>query len=441
MVDVQVNRNTKCYHCGQDCEETLWSNEKSFCCHGCKTVYEILDSNDLCEYYTIDRNPGNHVATVSKDAFAYLDEKDIRKKILEFESEKFAKVKFHIPGIHCISCVWLLENLGKINPGILRSEVHFARKIISIEFDPRKIHLGTIAAALNDVGYTPQINLDSQERTRVPVNKTLLLKLAIAGFCFGNVMLFSFPEYLGLDHSDRNLMRIFSWLNFLLSIPVFFYSGFDYIRSAWRSFKDKQINIDVPIAAGLIALFLRSTFDILTATGPGYLDSFTGLVFFLLIGRWFQSKTYESLAFDRDFTSYFPLAVNRLDKNKWTPVVIYDLRKGDQIRIRNMEIIPADSTLMDEYAYIDYSFVTGEAKPVKVKQAECVYAGGRLIGTPVILIVEKKTSRESPHESMEQRGLQKNYGEPVPKNYRPGCTHVYMGRSIYCIGYLHLLVC
>ena len=112
-----------------------------------------------------------------------------------------------------------------------------------------------------------------------------------------------------------------------------------------------------------------------------------------MIGRWFQSKTYESLAFDRDFTSYFPLAVNRLDKNKWTPVVIYELKKGDQIRIRNMEIIPADSTLIDEYAYIDYSFVTGEAKPVKVTQGELVYAGGRLIGTPVTLIVKKKTSR------------------------------------------------
>ena len=393
MVDVQVDRNTKCYHCGQDCGETLWSNEKSFCCHGCKTVYEILDTNDLCEYYSIDINPGNHITSVDKDAFAYLDEKDIRKKILEFESENFAKVKFHIPGIHCISCIWLLENLRKINPGILKSEVHFSRKIISIEFDPNKISLGTIAATLNDVGYAPQIHLDSQARTPPASNKALVLKLAIAGFCFGNVMLFSFPEYLGLDQSDRNLMRIFSWLNFFLSLPVFFFSGFDYIRSALRSFKGKQINIDVPIAAGLIALFFRSCYDIITATGPGYLDSFTGLVFFLLIGRWFQSKTYESLAFDRDFTSYFPLAVNRLDKNKWTPVVIYELKNGDQIRIRNMEIIPADSTLIDEYAFIDYSFVTGEAKPVKVTKGELVYAGGKLIGTSITLIVEKKTSR------------------------------------------------
>jgi Cu+-exporting ATPase len=188
-------------------------------------------------------------------------------------------------------------------------------------------------------------------------------------------------------------MRIFSWLNLALAIPVFFYSGFDYLRSAFKSFQQKQINIDVPIAAGLIALFVRSSYDIISATGAGYLDSFTGLVFFLLIGRWFQNKTYESLAFDRDFTAYFPLAVNRMEEGEWKPVVIYKLRRGDQIKIRNMEIIPADSILLEESAYIDYSFVTGESRPVKAIQGELVYAGGRLIGKPVTLIVEKQTSQ------------------------------------------------
>jgi Cu+-exporting ATPase len=393
MVNVEVSSDLKCYHCGQACSEILWLNEKPFCCLGCKTVYEILDTNDLCDYYVFEKSPGNHIDEANKEAFAYLDEKEIRKKVIEFDSETFGKVQFFVPSIHCISCIWLLENLHRINAGVLKSQVNFARKLVVVEFDPRQINLGTIAATLSQIGYEPQIRLDSDGTEQPRINKQLVLKLAIAGFCFGNVMLFSFPEYLGLDHSDRTLMRVFSWLNFSLSVPVFFYSGFDYIRAAWRSFKDKQINIDVPIAAGLIALFLRSTYDIATATGPGYLDSFTGLVFFLLIGRWFQSKTYESLAFDRDFKSYFPLAISRLVKDEWKPVIIYDLKRGDQIKVRNMEIVPADSTLLDDGVYIDYSFVTGEAKPVKVKQGSLVYAGGRLIGTPVRLIVQKNTSQ------------------------------------------------
>lgn len=389
----EVVQDTACYHCGQPCPETLWFEDKSFCCYGCKTVFEILSSNDLCEYYTLDKNAGISQRGLHVETFSYLDEPNVRKQVIAFDSPAFSKVTFFIPAIHCASCIWLLENLQKINTGALRSEVNFARKTVTLDFNPQHTKLSELAGLLSSLGYTPLISLDKNEHTPPLNNKSLLIKLAVAGFCFGNVMLFSFPEYLGIDHSEQFLMRVFSWLNLALSIPVFFYSGFDYFRSASKSFKQKQINIDVPIAVGLLALFLRSSYDIITATGPGYFDSFTGLVFFLLIGRWFQSKTYESLAFDRDFKSYFPLAVHKRVDEAWKPVIIYDLHRSDEIRIRNMEIIPADSILLDDHAYIDYSFVTGESKPVLVKQTETVYAGGRLIGSPVRLVVDKKTSQ------------------------------------------------
>jgi len=380
-----------CFHCGQPCEETLWLNEKVFCCYGCKTVFEILNDNDLCEYYTLDKNPGIS-SNAEEETFTYLDAPDIRKKVIEFDSPTFARVQLYVPAIHCASCIWLLEHLERLNEGILKSEVNFARKTVWINFNPQKIVLSTIGNLLAKVGYTPQISLEKETKKKT-TDYALVTKLALAGFCFGNVMLFSFPEYAGLDHTDVTLARLFSWLNLALSIPVFFYSATDYFRSAFASFRQKQINIDVPIALGLLALFARSTYDILTATGAGYLDSFTGLVFFLLIGRWFQNKTYENLAFDRDFKSYFPLAVHKLFLKEWKPVVIYDLHKGDQIRIRHMEIIPADSILLDEKAYVDYSFVTGESKPVKVLQSDLIYAGGRLIGQPVTLVVDQKTSQ------------------------------------------------
>ena len=394
MTNSEVIADLKCYHCGQSCEETLWTDEKVFCCYGCKTVFEILQENDLCEYYNLDKNPGLKIAREINETFAFLDQKEIRKKVIEFDSDTYAKVRFYVPTVHCVSCIWLLENLRRLNGGILKSEVNFAQKTLVIDFNPAKTTLSAIANALSLVGYPPQINLENKEgKQHRSFDKGLVYKLALSGFCFGNVMLFSFPEYLGLDHNDKYLMRIFSFLNLALSIPVFFYSGFDYFRSSLQSFRQRQINIDVPIAAGLLALFLRSSYDIITANGPGYLDSFTGLVFFLLIGRWFQSKTYESLAFDRDFKSYFPLAVTRQEGDEWNPVIIYELKKGDIIRVRNMEIVPADSTLLDPQAYIDYSFVTGESKPVKAKQSDLIYGGGRMIGAPVKLAVVKETSQ------------------------------------------------
>ncbi|RAW02376.1 heavy metal translocating P-type ATPase [Pseudochryseolinea flava] len=388
----EVTYDLVCFHCGQQCEdETQWFHDKPFCCQGCMTVYEILDTNNLCTYYTLDQKPGTTRKQKTDETYGYLDDADAQKKLLTFQSPTFAKVTFFVPAIHCTSCIWLLENLHKLSDGVIHSEVVFGKKSVTIDYNPEKISLAHVADLIASVGYAPKITLAAQHDKKS--DNTLATKVAIAGFCFGNVMLFSFPEYLGIDHNDAYLMRLFSKLNLALAIPVLFYSGIDYLTSAFKSFKQKQINIDVPIAAGLIALFARSSYDIITATGPGYLDSFTGLVFFLLIGRWFQSKTYESLSFDRDFTSYFPLAVSKLEKDGWKPTVVHKLKQHDQIRIRNMELVPADSILLDSHAYIDYSFVTGESKPVKVKQAELVYAGGRLIGTPVTLVVEKSTSQ------------------------------------------------
>jgi Cu+-exporting ATPase len=391
----EVQEDLKCYHCGLPCEEDKFHVEnKNFCCYGCKTVYEILNENDLCEYYSFDKTPGISLRHVSDESFAYLDEPAIKSKVVEFDSHAFTRVRFYIPAIHCISCIWLLENLQRVQKGIVKSEVNFSGKTVRIDFNPQEVRLSNVARLLTSFGYTPKINLKQEEVSNsVELNKSLVIKLALAGFAFGNIMLLSFPEYLGLDESDMALQQVFSLLNIALAIPVTFYSGQEYFINAWKSFTQRQINIDVPIAVGLLALFFRSCYDILFHYGPGYLDSLTGLVFFLLIGRWFQSKTYENLAFDRDYKSYFPLAVHKLVGEIWKPVVVYELMPGDTIRIRNMEIIPADCILESEEAYLDYSFVTGEAKPVHATKGAWVYAGGRLIGQPVLLKVEKRTSQ------------------------------------------------
>jgi len=394
LVDRSIATEISCYHCGQPCsEDNLESEEKNFCCYGCKTVFEILNENNLCEYYSFNQKPGIQVRHVSDETYAYLDEPAIRKRLLTFDSESFSTIQFLIPNIHCISCIWLLENLQRLDNGIIKSEVNFGRKLVVLNFNTQKISLSRVAKLLASLGYPPQIRLEGERKQPNSLAKSLITRLAVAGFAFGNIMLLSFPEYLGLEHSDEQLQLLFSYLNILLTLPVIFYSSQQYFNAAWKSFRQRQINIDVPIAVGLATLFLRSVYDIVTNTGPGYLDSLTGLVFFLLIGRWFQSKTYESLAFDRDYKSYFPLAVNKLIDNEWKPVVVYELRRGDVIRVRNMEIVPADSILLEDEAYIDYSFVTGESKPVHGKAGQLIYAGGRLIGKPATMTVDKVTSQ------------------------------------------------
>jgi Cu+-exporting ATPase len=145
-------------------------------------------------------------------------------------------------------------------------------------------------------------------------------------------MLLSFPEYLGLHlDPDGTFVRLFGYLNILLALPVLFYSGWDYLKSAFLGLKHRHLNMDVPISLGILALFFRSAFEIISQTGAGYFDSMAGLVFFLLIGKWFQQTTFHHLSFERDYKSYFPIAAMLKEGEQERPVAVNKLEVG-QIR-------------------------------------------------------------------------------------------------------------
>ncbi len=391
--DRRVEQEEQCYHCGDPCNVSkIRIEEKQFCCHGCKTVYEILSANELCDYYEFESTPGITQKSASNKLFDFLENESIKNELLDFRSEDYERVTFSIPNIHCSSCIWLLENLSRLSPDILDSKVDFVKKDLTVHYSVKGISLRQLAELLDSIGYGPSINLDEKKEEKGSATKGVIVKLGVAGFCFGNVMLLSFPEYLGMQGIEARYSQFFSYLNMLLAVPVVFYAGFDYLKSAVKSLRQRFLNIDVPIALGVIVLFLRSSYEILSHTGPGYFDSLVGLIFFLLIGKWFQAKTYETLSFERDFKSYFPLAVMRKSEEKFESTQVKELRKGDEILIRNNEIIPADAILIDESASIDYSFVTGESKPVLKKKGDYIYAGGKQVGSTIRLVIQKEIS-------------------------------------------------
>lgn len=385
-----------CFHCGDNCDrEHIVFDGKDFCCNGCKTVYEILNQNDLCTYYDLEQNPG--ISLKSKkfdDKYAYLDNEEITHLILDFKDEEKAKVTFYIPSIHCSSCIWLLENLYKLTDGVNHSRVNFVKKEFSADFNPEIISVRKLVELLVTLGYEPSISLeDSNKKNEKSINRSLYLKIGVAGFAFGNIMLLSLPEYFGFEGLEKNIQRFLAYLNILLSLPVVFYCASDYFKSAWSGLKQKFINIDVPISLGIIVLFTRSLYEIISMSGPGYLDSLSGLLFFLLVGRWFQNYTYQGLSFERDYKSYFPLAIYKYVDGILKSIPVNKIEKGDVINVRNQEIIPADSILKSDHANIDYSFVTGEANPVAKKSGEYIYAGGRQLGESINLEVVKPVSQ------------------------------------------------
>ncbi len=390
----------RCFHCGERCAPgALCRDDKSFCCQGCLTVFELLTDHGLEEFYTLGEPAGVRVKRpAQEEQFRYLDEPAVRERLVDFMDARLTRVTFHIPAIHCIACVWLLENLFLLKPGIGVSQVNFPRKEAVIAFETGRVKLSEVAALLASLGYEPELkfsDLTGARRSRAP--RRLSMQLGIAGFAFGNIMLFSLASYLGLDtFSGPGFRRLTGWLSLALALPVFFYSAADYWRSAWVSLRQRLLTIDVPIAAGLAALMGQSVYEMATGRGEGYFDSLAGLLFFLLLGKLFQRKTFDRLAFDRDYTSFFPLSVTRKSRTaaaREEKVSLSQLEVGDHLILRNGELIPADAQLVAGPALIDFSFVTGEAEPVGKQPGDHLYAGGRQMGGAIEVAMLKPISQ------------------------------------------------
>jgi Cu+-exporting ATPase len=388
---------TSCYHCGEDCkDEEIHFKEHAFCCEGCRTVFDLLDQNGMCTYYDMEGGPGAQMLRLELgNRFAFLDLEDIKQQLVDFSDGHITKVTLFIPNIHCSSCIWLLENLDKLNIAVASSQVNFLKKELSVSFDHNGISLRQLVELLTTIGYEPYLSLkDLSKKSDSNYNRDLLIRLAVAGFAFGNIMLLSLPDYLSFGTVvEEEYQQVFNWLNLALGTLVLLYPAMLFMRSAFKAVKHRTINIDVPLAVGIMALYGRSVVEIVLASGVGYMDSLAGLIFFLLIGRWYQDRTYKALSFDRDISSYFPIAVTRVRDGIEETMALKNVHKGDELIILSNGLIPADAVLVSDTANIDYSFVTGESDPISKRKGDALFAGGRQVGGSVHVVLTKEVSQ------------------------------------------------
>lgn len=415
-----------CYHCGDSAgSDAVEFDGHTFCCQGCRTVYDLFQSHNLEYYYELEQAAGKSPAA-AEGAYDYLDDPEIAGRLLDFQDTRHQVISLSIPHIHCSSCIWILENLHKLNPGVISSQVDFPRKKARIHFNPELLSLKALVRLLADIGYAPSITLDDYSGGGEKKDRTLTYQLAVAGFAFGNIMFLSFPEYFESgEYWLEKYKVLFRWLMFSFSVPVVFYSGMGYLRTAWKGLRSGLLNIDLPIALGILTLFIRSTVEIIGDLGSGFFDSLAGLVFFLLLGRFFQQRTYAHLSFERDYKSYFPIAVTRIGEDgKETNVPVYEVAPGDRLLIRNNSLIPADAVLLSGTGQIDYSFITGEARPVSKKAGDTLYAGGKQLQGPIEVRALREVSQSYLTElwsdsafSGEARGSFRNFTDRIGKRF------------------------
>jgi Cu+-exporting ATPase len=380
-----------CFHCGLDAStQDIIYDDKSFCCEGCKTVYQIFSENDLTCYYDLQTAPGATPKDI-EGKYNFLENTKIIEQLLEFNDGSTQIVSLYIPHIHCSSCIWILENLNKLNTSISASVVNFGKKTVRVTFNAEILSLKNLVTLLSSIGYEPFISLDDYSVGKKHINRSLIYKLGVAGFAFGNVMFLSFPEYFEVGEFWLEQFKpLFRWLMFAFSVPVVFYASQDYFISAYKGLRSNILNIDVPIALGVSVLFIRSTIEIMFDIGSGFFDSLTGLIFFLLLGKFFQQKTYAFLSFERDYKSYFPIGITKITtEGNEESIQVYDIEKGDRLLIRNEELIPVDCILIKGNARIDYSFVTGESRTVSKQSGDKLFAGGKQLNGTIEVDVLK----------------------------------------------------
>jgi P-type Cu+ transporter len=387
-VDAKTLTKVTCYHCGDPCADDHRVHDgKDFCCHGCEVVFDLLSEAGLCDYYALEKQPGvKQESSTDEQRLELFALPEVREKLVEFSEAGITRARFRIPQMHCSSCIWLLENLHRIEPSIIRSRVSFTDKELTITFREEKLPLPQLVKLMRRIGYGPQLTAGKDTGRADQVPRMLYIRLGVAGFIFGNTMLFSFPEYLGAD-GEAHLRIGFQWLSALFSVPVVLFLSTDYFRAAWAGLRSKQVNIDQPIALGIAALWFRSLHDVISGAGPGYFDSLAGLLFFLLIGKWYQAHTYRTLRFDRALEDFLPLVVLRKRGDAEEPARVADLKPGDRIVVRDQELVPVDAILREGTGHIDNSFITGEPLPVRKQAGDTIKAGGRQRGAAIELEV------------------------------------------------------
>lgn len=353
--------NQKIAHCGfcaqpMDLESSLAVDDQ-YCCSGCQTADALIHG---------EGTTGPDRATLSK--YEHLSVASDAEGLRKYD-EHWYSWELELPHIHCTSCLILLERMPEWLDGVHELRVSFSAKRAHIYFDTSIVNPAVLAAWLDYVGYPPKL-VGKTKRDR-----SLIINLGIAGFAMGNAMMGAFPEYFGLsESSDANLLHFFRYSTALFATLSLFTAGRFYLVSALKSLSAKTWSLDVPIAIGMLMLWGWSSYLLFNGISGGYFDSLAGLVFFLLLGRFLQTRTYSAFSFERTIKDFLPLSIYSEDQRAF--VRLEDLKLGENVHLPEGGIIPVDLFLKAP-AVVDYSFITGESDPVSLGVNEVAKVGGK----------------------------------------------------------------
>ena len=373
---------TACAHCGLPVPAGLIDDDakQQFCCSGCRVAYEVIRGAGLEDYYALKNRIGapEQAALGQGRAYDEFDDPSFADLYCRPMPEGLATVELYLEGVHCAACVWLVEKVPIVIPGVAECRLDVGRSLATVIWDPAQTPLSSIARFLDSIGYPPHpfhgVEARDMERRE---DRSLLIRIAVAGAIAGNVMLLAFALYGGYFHGISAEYRdLFRWVSLALTLPSVLWCAQLFYRGAWGALKTRTLHMDVPISIGILAAFSWGVANTIRHHGEVYFDSVTVLIFFLLVGRWIQRRQQRRAARATELLfSLAPSTARMIEDGETREIPVSALSPGMTIELRAGDSAPADGVVITGESTMDLSLLTGESRPVGVGPGDPIHAG------------------------------------------------------------------
>lgn len=389
-----------CIHCDQEVIHAHYHNEAGrecgpFCCQGCLTVFNVINFKGLSEYYEIKKNvelfKKRAPVLLRSSHYSYLDDADFLNEYAHKNLHGESTIEFYLEGIHCVACLWIIEKLPTFVHGVSTSKLNMGRSVATISISEMG-KFSEVARELENIGYRPhplKVNQSTKE-LKTKEERSMLLKIGIAGAAAGNIMLYTVALYAG---AGPKYEEVFNAMTVLFALPVLTYCSFPFYRTSYLALKNKSLSIDIPIAMSLIMGGVMGIYNLASGIPENYFDSLTALVFLLLLSRYFLKTIQEKGLSTTDLHFFYQgesvLKVDADDFSKVIEVHPKFIKEADCLKILPNQVVPADGVVIAGESYLNNSLLTGESELIKVRSMDPIFSGTMNVSGELIIKVEK----------------------------------------------------
>ena len=292
------------------------------------------------------------------------------------------KKTFSVKGMHCASCVLIIEKSLKNIEGVSGANVNLVTEKATVEYDSSKTTDDKLISAVANAGYKAFLKEEfkSEDHERAEKQKELndLRTRVIISLGLGLLVLWGgFPALM--DTAPAILKNF--WIQLILATPVQFWAGWVFYRAAIPALKHRTANMDTLVVIGTTVAYGYSAFvtafpQVVERIGiepMPYFDVATIIIGLILLGRYFEAKakagTSEAI---KKLIGLQAKTARIIKDNKEIDTPVSEVVIGDLIRVRPGEKMPVDGVIMEGDSSIDESMVTGESIPVDKTKGDIV---------------------------------------------------------------------